>query len=88
MITKNQFITIKEAASILGVSKVTLRNWDKSGKLTAYRHPMNNYRIYKITDIEKIIEIMETVPHLIKEKKARIKKLLVQHLEEGGESLK
>jgi excisionase family DNA binding protein len=39
-------ITIKEAAEILGVSEMTLRRWDKSGKFRARRHPLNDYRIY------------------------------------------
>jgi len=52
----NQFITIKQASSILGVSPLTLRNWDKNGKLKAYRHPMNNYRVYKIEDLEAVIQ--------------------------------
>ena len=48
------YITIKEAAEILGVSRMTLRRWDKKGKLKASRHPFNNYRIYKRELIEKI----------------------------------
>ena len=52
----DKFIQIKEAAEILGVSKLTLRNWDESGKLTAYRHPMNNYRVYKMEDIHSLVE--------------------------------
>ena len=51
----NKYITIKDASTILGVSKITLRNWDKSGKLSAHRHPFNNYRVYKIEDIDKNI---------------------------------
>jgi len=51
----NDFIQIKEASQLLGVSKLTLRNWDKSGKLTSYRHPINNYRIYKREDIMNIV---------------------------------
>jgi excisionase family DNA binding protein len=39
-------LTIAEAATILGVSKATLRNWDRQGKLPAVRHPVNNYRLY------------------------------------------
>lgn len=50
-----KLITIKEAAKIFGVTPLTLRNWDKSGKLKASRHPMNNYRVYKRADIEKLI---------------------------------
>jgi len=48
------FITIKEAAAILHVSKDTLRRWDKAGKLKTKRHPMNNYRIYYLNEIEKL----------------------------------
>lgn len=49
-----QFITIQETSSILGVSKDTLRRWDKAGKLKTKRHPMNNYRIYNPNDIIKL----------------------------------
>jgi excisionase family DNA binding protein len=40
-------ITIKEAASLLGVSEPTLRRWDRLGKLQARRHPVNGYRLYE-----------------------------------------
>ena len=48
-------ITIGEAASLLKVSKQTLRNWDKLGKLKAKRHPINNFRIYDLKDIKEIM---------------------------------
>lgn len=48
------YITIKEAAEILGISPMTLRRWDKKGKIKASRHPFNNYRIYKRERIEKM----------------------------------
>ena len=47
-----RFLTIKEVSNLLGVTPLTLRNWDNSGKLKAYRHPINNYRIYKPEKIE------------------------------------
>ena len=78
---ENKYITIKDAASILGVSKLTLRNWDRVGKLKAYRHPFNNYRIYRVEDIEKVIELIEESPLVIREKKSAVRKLIVQHLE-------
>lgn len=80
----NKYITIKDAAKILGVSKITLRNWDKSGKLKALRHPFNNYRVYRTEDIEKVIDLIETSPSIIREKKSAIRKLIVQHLDEDG----
>jgi len=62
----NKYITIKDAAHILNVSKITLRNWDKSGKLKAHRHPFNNYRVYKIEDIDKVLEMIESSDFIIR----------------------
>ncbi len=77
-----KYITIKDASRILGVSKMTLRNWDNSGKLKAHRHPFNNYRVYDVSDIESVLELIESSPKVIQEKKDEIKKLTVQHLNE------
>jgi len=78
----NKYITIKDASIILGVSKITLRNWDKSSKLKAHRHPFNNYRVYKLEDIDKVIEMIESDNFVVKKKKDEIRKLAVRHLEE------
>jgi len=51
---RSQYVTIKEAASILSVSPNTLRNWGAAKKIEEYRHPLNNYRLYKLMDLEKI----------------------------------
>ena len=48
------YVTLNEAASFLGVSKATLRNWDRSGKLRAIRHPINEYRVYALSALEAI----------------------------------
>ena len=53
-IMNKQSLTIRKAAKVLGVSPDTLRRWDKSNKLKANRHPMNNYRIYSIKTIEAL----------------------------------
>lgn len=47
-------ITVKEASKILGIHPMTLRRWDKSGKLKAVRHRFNNYRFYKKAEVEKL----------------------------------
>ena len=54
MSANKKFITIKEASEILGVSKDTLRRWDKAGKLRTRRHPMNNFRIYDPAEVEAL----------------------------------
>jgi site-specific DNA-methyltransferase (adenine-specific) len=54
-----KYITIKKAARLLHVTPLTLRNWDKSGKLKAYRYPNNNYRIYRLDQIEAFLRRLE-----------------------------
>ena len=51
----NEYLTVKEAAECLGVSASTLRNWDRSGKLRAVRHPANKYRLYRREALESLL---------------------------------
>ena len=51
----NNYVTIREAARMLGVCEATLRRWDKLGKLKAVRHPINGYRLYKIDNLKSLI---------------------------------
>ncbi len=53
------YINIKEAAKLLGVTPLTLRNWDKKGALTSYRNPVNNYRVYRKDQIELFLRRLE-----------------------------
>ena len=75
----NKFLTIGNAAKMLGVSKLTLRNWDGAGKLTAYRHPISNYRVYRLEDLEKIIKQIESGERPFRAKKLKERKLTVIH---------
>jgi DNA-binding transcriptional MerR regulator len=77
---ENKYITIKQAAKILGVTPLTLRNWDNSGKFPAGRHPISNYRVYKVEDLEEIIYKMGIKVDNIKPSRSEIKRLVVQHL--------
>ena len=54
-----KYITIKKAARLLHVTPLTLRNWDRTGKLKAYRHPINNYRVYRLDQIEEMLRKLE-----------------------------
>ena len=56
---EKKYLSIKEAASILGVTPLTLRNWDKKKILTAYRNPINNYRVYRIDQLELLLRKIE-----------------------------
>lgn len=56
---ESPLLTIAEAAGLLGVSVSTLRNWDKRGRLTPRRHPINGYRMYSRTEIVRLRELIE-----------------------------
>jgi len=53
------FVRVKEAAQLLGVSPNTVRSWGADGKITEFRHPANNYRLYKRKDIERLLRKVE-----------------------------
>jgi DNA (cytosine-5)-methyltransferase 1 len=50
------YIKVKEAADLLGVTVMTLHRWDAKGRLKALRHPINHYRLYKRSDLEKLLK--------------------------------
>lgn len=59
-LSARDFVKISEAAEVLGVTEQTLRNWDRSGKLQAYRHPINGYRLYRVADLEAVLQELRT----------------------------
>lgn len=69
---KKGLVTIKQAAEVLNVSTQTLIRWDKSGKLKSSRHPMNNYRLYRLVELK---EIAEKIGEPIKSEAKRVKNL-------------
>lgn len=77
-----QFLSVKQVAKILGVTSLTIRNWDKRGKLQAYRNPINNYRVYKVEEVEKLLgEIDESKGKEFNEsRESKVRKLLVEEL--------
>ena len=54
-----KFLTVREMARLIGVTPLTVRNWDQKGKLVAYRNPINNYRLYKVEDVEVLMRQIE-----------------------------
>ncbi|HLP44265.1 MAG TPA: MerR family DNA-binding transcriptional regulator [Candidatus Nanoarchaeia archaeon] len=75
------FLTIKQAAKMLGVTALTLRNWDNSGKFTATRHPINNYRVYKKAEVDMLLEDMRTKQTKTKINKRQPFKIQIRHEE-------
>lgn len=54
-----EYVQIKEAAALLGVAQNTLRNWERAGKITVYRHPINGYRLYKKVDLQRLLDAIK-----------------------------
>ena len=59
MAENDELVDITYASEKLGVSKLTLRNWDNSGKLKAVRIGNRGDRRYKKQDIESLINPSE-----------------------------
>ena len=55
----NSFISISDAAEIIGVNKETLRRWDKTGKFPSLRNPINNYRVYPLDKVNSFVKELQ-----------------------------
>jgi DNA-binding transcriptional MerR regulator len=58
----NEYLKIKDAAAVVGVSPSTLRNWEVLGRLKSHKNPHNSYRLYNRQDLDNLlIEINKSV---------------------------
>ena len=55
----DDFLLVNEVATVLRVAPNTVRAWGAAGKLTEYRHPVNNYRLFKKKDVEALLAEIE-----------------------------
>jgi len=63
MMRREGYLRVKEAAELLGVSPNTVRSWGEAGKIPEYRHPVNNYRLYKKAELERLLtQLKQSVP--------------------------
>ncbi len=68
----SDYLSLSEAAKLIGKSKETLRRWDREGKLTAVREPMSNYRVYRKAEVQTLFtdfisrDNEETVSNFVK----------------------
>lgn len=54
--SKTKLITIKKASELLGVTSLTLRRWDKSGRLKAIRVGSRGDRRYEDSKLLQLIK--------------------------------
>ena len=76
----SDYLTVRQAAAYLGVSKDTLRRWDRSRKLTARRHPITNFRLYLKGDLDSVLRGVGT-PHTPRKSARKSKKMAVMQSE-------
>jgi DNA-binding transcriptional MerR regulator len=57
--TDSPFLTSEQVATILGVTKRTLKNWLRAGKIPEpERNPANNYRLWRPAHLDAIRSIL------------------------------
>ena len=56
-VSSHGLLTLAEASAMLGVSKITLRRWTKSGDLQCVRIGQRQDRRFRRVDIEKFIVV-------------------------------
>lgn len=59
MQTLQDYLTVKDAAEFVGVTPNTIRNWGRHAKIPEYRHPVNNYRLFKRADLQALLDKAE-----------------------------
>lgn len=50
-----EYVQTAEAAEILGIAQNTLRKWAARGDIPMHRNPVNGYRLFKRSDLERLL---------------------------------
>jgi excisionase family DNA binding protein len=51
----SEYMYTAEAAEYLGVHHNTIRKWAARGDIPMHRNPVNGYRLFKRTDLDKLL---------------------------------
>jgi excisionase family DNA binding protein len=52
----SEYMYAAEAALYVGVHHNTIRKWADRGELPMHRNPVNGYRLFKRTDLDKLLK--------------------------------
>jgi excisionase family DNA binding protein len=52
----SEYMHTAEAAEYLGVHHNTIRKWAARGDIPMHRNPLNGYRLFKRTDLDKLLK--------------------------------
>ena len=59
--TRNDKITITEAARILGIVPKTIIRWEQAGKIMKAKRDWRNWRVYTSDDLDSMKEFYESL---------------------------
>ena len=59
MTATDEYLLVTQAAELLGVSANTVRAWAATGRIQEYRHPVNNYRLFKKSEVDELLDQIE-----------------------------
>ncbi len=51
-----EYLHTAAAAEYLGVAQNTIRKWAARGDIPVHRNPVNGYRLFKRSDLEKLLK--------------------------------
>jgi len=60
----SDYVKVADAAEIFSVSQGMVRSWAETGKIPVHKNPINDYRMFKRTDLELILTRMKTPSRL------------------------
>jgi excisionase family DNA binding protein len=52
----SDYLHTAAAAEYLGVAQNTIRKWAARGDIPMHRNPVNGYRLFKRTDLDKLLK--------------------------------
>lgn len=52
----NEYLKVRAAAAMLGVSQGTIRAWAEAGKIPMLKNPANCYRLFRKDDLESFLQ--------------------------------
>ncbi len=61
MTNGDSFLTITEAARLIGVSAKTIVRWEKSGKVRRSKRDFRGWRVFDDKDLKKLKAFRETI---------------------------
>jgi predicted site-specific integrase-resolvase len=71
MSKSTDYLTTAEAAECLDIHPITTRKWAAGGKVPTYCNPVNGYRPFTRTDLDKLLEKVAEPVRATVAKKAR-----------------